>query len=374
MNLTIVYAEKNSPSDEWLLVGEVLCENNSFVSKGVPVLEVEGSKAIFEIEAPDNGYFWTFVNSGEQVKVGAAMGVISKDRFEAPPDPLISGKGGSTNHLNQVNGTTTKFTRSALDLISKLEMDSQIFAPYSLVTEQIVREVHSAGIERDQIDLSSFSTLSGIVALGAGNGIWQLAEACGSNNQLLIGALDDRAKDVKGLSIPIFGGLNSEAMQKVANCIPNAKFILSISSNISLRKNLIDEIVKLNLQIGTAIHKNAFVSSHAEIEPGCLVMDSARVGTMAHVGSHVFVSAFVDIEHHCIVGDNSTFGPGVYLSGGVSVGRGCVFGSGVVVEPGISIGDDCLISSGSIITSDLPSNTVVKSKSSEVRRLRASST
>jgi UDP-3-O-[3-hydroxymyristoyl] glucosamine N-acyltransferase len=66
------------------------------------------------------------------------------------------------------------------------------------------------------------------------------------------------------------------------------------------------------------------------------------------------------VEHDCVVGDHTTFGPGVFLSGFVHVGRSVRFGTLIGVEPDVTIGDGAVIASGLAVTADVPAGKLLK--------------
>lgn len=368
--MKLIRAERNSPSDDWLLILQIVVEKNQFVRSGDVLVEIEGAKAVFSFESVESGYIWPLVSDGQQVQVGSVLFVLSDEPFIGEPYiEDLNPKNSSNSEIDTLESTI--FTKSAENLLKSGSLDRNLFSGFKLVTEADVQNILDRRLRTATLDFSRLKGLEGIVSLGAGRGLSQLREVCDSNSIPIVGSLDDSDVASAEIQIPIIGKLNQSAIELVLNELPNTKFMLSISSNLKFRKKIIGILDAVSAPIATAVHSRSSIGSFAEISEGTLIMDSARVGTRAILGRHVFLSAFVDIEHHCNIGENCTFGPGVQLSGGVSIGNDCVFGSGIVVEPGVQIGSNCIIASGAIITTDLPDNTIVKVRSGEIKRSRA---
>ena len=72
-----IFCERNSPSDEIIIIHEVLTKVGSSVEKDQPLLIAEGAKSLFEIVAPIDGVVAELnVVSGNSVKIGDLLVVI----------------------------------------------------------------------------------------------------------------------------------------------------------------------------------------------------------------------------------------------------------------------------------------------------------
>jgi UDP-3-O-[3-hydroxymyristoyl] glucosamine N-acyltransferase len=63
------------------------------------------------------------------------------------------------------------------------------------------------------------------------------------------------------------------------------------------------------------------------------------------------------------MGDHCTFGPNVFMSGGVKIGDRVRFGTGISIEPRLTIASDVTIASGVVLTTHVPAHTLVRNKS-----------
>lgn len=114
----------------------------------------------------------------------------------------------------------------------------------------------------------------------------------------------------------------------------------------ALRIRLYERLGELGFRLPDIVAPTAYVSRHAVIGPGTIVMHGAVVNAGARVGQNCIVNTRAVIEHDAAVADHCHISTGAILNGGVQVGRGSFVGSGSVVREGVVIGADCLIGMG----------------------------
>lgn len=365
-----IAAERNSASDEELAVVSVLADPGALVRPGDPVLEMEGAKAVFEVEASSQGHFYSYVEVGARVAIGATLGLISTEPLEElPPSPLPEHEAEAVEEArDEADAMAPAATDAAVSLARELGVDLADIEGHDLITSEAVRS-HAASMTGTgaptQRGPSAALLVTRVLVLGGGNGAVQLREAASTNTGIaLIGVMDDRQNTLASSGVPTMGGLTEEEVAHIFATGQADGVAIAISSRMDLRQKWRRFCEDNGIPLVSIIHSGAFVAKSARIAPGALIMDSARVGAMASLEPNVFVSAGVDIEHHCEVGADTTFGPGVFLSGGVKIGAHCVFGSMIAVEPGLSIGSESIVSSGAVITSSIEARSSVKVVSS----------
>jgi sugar O-acyltransferase (sialic acid O-acetyltransferase NeuD family) len=94
------------------------------------------------------------------------------------------------------------------------------------------------------------------------------------------------------------------------------------------------------------ISPTAYVSQHALLGAGTIVMHGAIVNAGARVGKNCIINTRALIEHDVIVDDHCHISTGAILNGDVTVGAGSFIGSGCVVKEGTSIGKGRLVGMG----------------------------
>ena len=98
----------------------------------------------------------------------------------------------------------------------------------------------------------------------------------------------------------------------------------------------------------------AYVSKHAEIGDGTIIMHQALINAGAKIGKNCIVNTKVLIEHDAIIGDHCHIATGAIINGGVRVGSGTFFGSNAVCKEYIEIGENAVIGCGTKIIKNIP--------------------
>ncbi len=113
-----------------------------------------------------------------------------------------------------------------------------------------------------------------------------------------------------------------------------------------LRRRLYQRALDANFKLPTIVAPTAYVSRHASIGAGSVVMHGAIVNAGAKVGNNCIINSCALVEHDAKVADHCHISTGAILNGDVSVGAGSFVGSGSVIREGIAIGEDCLVGMG----------------------------
>jgi sugar O-acyltransferase (sialic acid O-acetyltransferase NeuD family) len=123
------------------------------------------------------------------------------------------------------------------------------------------------------------------------------------------------------------------------------------------RVRLYQHVKQLGYQLPTIIAPTAYVSRHATIGEGSIVMHGAIVNAGAYIGTNCIINSRALIEHDARVGDHCHISTGAILNGGVSVGSESFIGSGSVTMHGITIGNGCIVDMGVSIRHNLADQT-----------------
>jgi len=113
-----------------------------------------------------------------------------------------------------------------------------------------------------------------------------------------------------------------------------------------LRIKLYTRLKELGFKLPTIISPLAYVSKHARLGEGSVVMHHALVNAGAKIGNNCIINSKSLIEHDAVVADHCHISTGAILNGGVSVAEGSFVGSGVVTKQGAQLSG--FIKAGSI--------------------------
>lgn len=119
-------------------------------------------------------------------------------------------------------------------------------------------------------------------------------------------------------------------------------------------------LTKLGAEFPVIISPRAYVSNHATISPGTIVMHGAIVNTGARIGENCIINSQALIEHDAVVGAHCHISTGAKLNGGVHVDVGCFIGSGAVVRHDVRISRYCVVGAGATVMENLPESTVYR--------------
>lgn len=129
-----------------------------------------------------------------------------------------------------------------------------------------------------------------------------------------------------------------------------------------LRQRLYALLKELNAAMPVIVSPNAYVSRHAVVEEGTLIMHGAFVNAGARLGRNCIVNSLALVEHDAAIGNHCHVSTGARINGGVSVDDGCFIGSGAVLREGLRIGANSVIGAGCVVTRDVMPNTLMKAR------------
>lgn len=128
------------------------------------------------------------------------------------------------------------------------------------------------------------------------------------------------------------------------------------------RIRLYNQIKSIGFNIPSIKSKSAYVSDHAKIGDGTIVMHDAIINSGAIIGSNCIINTRSLIEHDVKVSDHCHVSTGVVVNGGVQIGSGTFIGSRSVIRDNLSIGDECLVGMGTVLLHDIQNQTKIITK------------
>lgn len=136
--------------------------------------------------------------------------------------------------------------------------------------------------------------------------------------------------------------------------IPNykfedVKFVITIGhiGDAKRRIEIYEFIKKLGLELATIISPLAYVSKHAKIGSGTVVMHHALVNAGAKVGDNCIINTKALIEHDAVVEDHCHIATSAVVNGGTVVRKGTFLGSNATVKQCTEI--EGFIKAGSVV-------------------------
>jgi sugar O-acyltransferase (sialic acid O-acetyltransferase NeuD family) len=130
-----------------------------------------------------------------------------------------------------------------------------------------------------------------------------------------------------------------------------------ISAN-RVRQVLFEHLLQIGFELPVVVSPLAYISPHAEIGVGSIVMHHATISAGVKVGNNCIINSGAIVEHDCHVSDHCHVSTGSVINGGVHIGIRCFVGSGSVIREKCSVGDDTVIGMGISVRHNIGPNSV----------------
>lgn len=189
-----------------------------------------------------------------------------------------------------------------------------------------------------------------ILLVGGGGHCKALIDVIESGGHYAIAGIIDRPELVgeKLLGYDVIGC--DDDLASLVSRYPNAIVGVGQVRTPDLRKKLFALLENAGYVIPSIVSPRAYVSPHASIGPGSVVMHDALVNADVRVGANCIINTKALIEHDCRVGDHCHISTGAILNGATVVGNGTFVGSNALSKEGTKIAEGSFIKAGSIVT------------------------
>ena len=330
------------------------------VRKDDLIAEVETSKSIIEVSAPEDGFLLQLAAVGAQVSLDDPIALVfddvaSLDRHAEETAALAAAASR--------NGHGARASAPARRRAEELGVDLDSLTVTGLITVKHVEEAAAAAPSRDFPEpLAAPAGMERMVLIGGGQGAQQVMEILAARGDGAVAIVDDDdtrwGAAVEG--VPIVGGAARLEQLFAAGTFDSA--IVAISTSIPARRKFRELLRQLGIPLGNAIDPTARIARDVRLGGGNVVCAFCHVGAGTVIGDNNFLSAYNSFDHHNVVGSDCSTGPGCMTSGDVRLGDGVRLGTGIFVEPHVALGDDARVASGAIITASVPAGHTVKTK------------
>jgi sugar O-acyltransferase (sialic acid O-acetyltransferase NeuD family) len=112
------------------------------------------------------------------------------------------------------------------------------------------------------------------------------------------------------------------------------------------RIRLYEKLVAAGFVLPSIVAPSAYVSPHAKVGAGTIVMHGAILNAGVTVGNNCIINTQALLEHDSQVSDHCHISTGAILNGDTSVGTGSFVGSAAVIKEGVSVGAGSLVGMG----------------------------
>ena len=314
---------RETVNDDTVRVVRWLASDGEVVRAAAAVVEIETSKSVLEVEAPEAGQLRILRRVGEMVGIGELLGTVG-DVAAAPPVTMPA----AVNHPSHSVDGPSRISKKARELIAAHGLDEAAFADLPLVREADVRAVieargpsapppRASAVDRPAPDTWRPRGLLGDAARSAderGSGVVWLVWNYFWRNWLL-------------------GNLVRVAPRGVIN-------VLHRWRGVRMGR---DCYIDPNAILETAYPENISLGDDVRVTAGAIVMTHIKAPHYLRDKGYVpVVLKPVRLDDHSFVGVNA------------------------VVLPGVTVGKAAVVASGAVVTADVPPFTMVAGNPAKV--------
>jgi sugar O-acyltransferase (sialic acid O-acetyltransferase NeuD family) len=141
--------------------------------------------------------------------------------------------------------------------------------------------------------------------------------------------------------------------EKYSNCLITVGQMNSPESRI----DLFNKAKNAGFAFPPIISKRAYLSPHAKVGEGTILMHDSLVNAGALIGRNCIINTKALIEHDSRIGDHCHVSTGAIVNGSAEIADNVFVGSSSTIKNGLKIGSGVVIGMGSSVLSDLDSNT-----------------
>jgi len=174
----------------------------------------------------------------------------------------------------------------------------------------------------------------------------------------IIGIIDSEEKiGERLLGYPIIGSDNDlERLSK-----KDFFFLVTVGhiKTAKTRKTIFEKLKNLNAKLAKIISPFAYVSSHATIGDGSIIMHQAFVNAGAIIGENCIINTKAIIEHDVKIESHCHISTGAIINGDCDIKKENFIGSNSVVIQGKTINYNTIIGAGAVVTKNIPSNSII---------------
>ena len=171
-----------------------------------------------------------------------------------------------------------------------------------------------------------------IILIGGGGHCKACIDVIEQENRFQIAGIIDKSEllDEQVLGYEIIG--TDDDLTVLAQKYKYAFITIGQILSSQVRKEVFKKLINAGFQIPTIISPRAYVSRHAQVNNGTIIMHDALVNVNAKIGQNCIINSKALIEHDAIVEDYCHISTGAIINGGVLVKSDTFYGSNATAK------------------------------------------
>ncbi len=186
-----------------------------------------------------------------------------------------------------------------------------------------------------------------IILIGGGGHCKSCIDVIERANEFKIAGIVDRNLSMENLfGYSLLG--NDNDLSKLKEKYEYALITIGQIKSSAIRIKLFDQTKSLGFKLPSIISPRAYVSKHAILGEGNIIMHDALVNAGATVGNNCIINTKALIEHDAIVGDHCHISTGSIVNGGANIRCGSFVGSNAITKEYVISREFDFIEAGSL--------------------------
>ncbi len=165
----------------------------------------------------------------------------------------------------------------------------------------------------------------------------------------LVGSVDEVGNEVLGY--PVLGSDVNLPLLLAKNA--NALIVVGQIKSPDLRIRLFQTLKENNCALPAIVSPLGYVSKHAKVGNGTIVMHGAIVNSGAVIGANCIINSQALIEHDVHISDHCHIATSAVINSGVNIAAGTFVGSNSSLKQTIAISERSIIGMGESVRDDI---------------------
>lgn len=158
------------------------------------------------------------------------------------------------------------------------------------------------------------------------------------------------AKEKQGQTIlgyPVIG--TDDDLPRLISQYKNALITVGQIKSANIRIKLYQYLKELKAELPVIISPLAYVSKHAQVQQGTIIMHHAIINAEANVSVNNIINSKALIEHEASIGNHCHISTGATINGQVKIGNEAFIGSGATLANNIHLTDKVIVPAGATV-------------------------
>jgi sugar O-acyltransferase (sialic acid O-acetyltransferase NeuD family) len=192
-----------------------------------------------------------------------------------------------------------------------------------------------------------------IILIGGGGHCISCIDVIEQEGKYKIAGIIDLKENIgkKILNYPIIG--SDDELEKFSSEYNYFAITIGQIKSSDKRVELYEKLKKLSIQLPIIISPKSYVSKHANIEEGTIIMHGIIINAKAQIGVNCIINTNSLIEHEVKIGNHCHISTNTVINGQVTIGNKCTLGSGAIIKNNITITNNVIVGAGSVVVKNI---------------------